>query len=178
MSRVGKLPIMLKEGVQVEQKGTHLNFSGKLGKVSVLLNPAVSIEINDKKITVIPTDKADTFSVAMWGTIRSHINNANKGVSEGFSQELDFKGVGYKVQIQGQKLLMTLGYSHEVVYELPNSIKAELISPTNLKLMSAEKRDLGQIVREIQKFRPPEPYKGKGIHKKGEYIYRKEGKKK
>ncbi|MBN1783922.1 MAG: 50S ribosomal protein L6 [Alphaproteobacteria bacterium] len=178
MSRVGKLPVVLKDGVTVALNGDVMSFKGKNGTVDVALNSAVKVEQNDTEIVVTPVDKENTFSRAMWGTMRSLLNNANIGVSEGFKQELEFKGVGYKVQVQGQTLKMTLGFSHDVDFELPETVKAEAQGPAGLLLTSASKRDLGQIVREIQKYRPPEPYKGKGIHIKGAFVRRKEGKKK
>jgi len=178
MSRIGKLPVKLNDGVSVVINNGVASFSGKNGKTDVKLHSAVKVELKDKTLFVNPVDKKNIFSRSMWGTIRSLLNNANIGASNGFSQELVLKGVGYKVQVQGQKLNLTLGFSHPVVFNLPATVKAESQGPTELKLTSISKRDLGQTVREIQKFRPPEPYKGKGIHIKGTFVRRKEGKKK
>ncbi|MHA1541025.1 MAG: 50S ribosomal protein L6 [Alphaproteobacteria bacterium] len=178
MSRIGKLPVKLNDGVSVAINNGVASFKGKNGNVDVKLHSAVKVEQKDKEVIVSPVDAENTFSRAMWGTIRSHLNNANVGVSEGFSQELEFIGVGYKVKVQGQKLNLTLGFSHPVIFDLPATIKAEAQGAIGLKLTSASKKDLGQVVREIQKLRPPEPYKGKGIHIKGAFVRRKEGKKK
>ncbi len=178
MSRVGKLPVILKDGVSATINNGVMSFKGRHGNVDVKLHSVVKVVQKDKEIIVSPTKKENNFSRAMWGTIRSLLNNANIGVSEGFTQELEFKGVGYKVKVNGQNLDMALGFSHPIIYKLPTTVKAENVGPTGLKLTSANKRDLGQTVREIQKFRPPEPYKGKGIHIKGAFVRRKEGKKK
>ncbi len=178
MSRIGKLPVKLNDGVSVAISNGIVSFKGKNGNMDVKLHSAVKVEQKDKEIIVSPIDKENTFSRAMWGTIRSHLNNANIGVSDGFSQELEFIGVGYKVKVQGQKLNLTLGFSHPVVFDLPVTIKAQEQGAIGLKLFSASTKDLGQVVREIQKFSPPEPYKGKGIHIKGAFVRRKEGKKK
>ena len=163
-------------------------------KLSMRLKSAVSpydltaldcilFEINyrgkfDVEIKVSPKDIENDQSRIMWGTMRALINNAVVGASVGFSKTLEFKGVGYKIALKGSKLDMVIGFSHNVEYDLPSEVKAEVVSPTELKLTSANKELLGLVASEIRSFRVPEPYKGKGIRYSDEYVRRKEGKKK
>ncbi|MDR1691607.1 MAG: 50S ribosomal protein L6 [Rickettsiales bacterium] len=177
MSRLGKQPIVIAQGVTAELTPDAIVFKGNLGQQSVALSNKVKVEQTDGKIVLTPTEDTQV-ARTMWGTLRSLMNNANKGVSQGFTQELVLKGVGYKAALNGNALNLSLAFSHEVKYELPQGVKAEIVSPTEIKLTSADKQLLGTVVTEIQKYRKPEPYKGKGIHKKGQYIRRKEGKKK
>ena len=178
MSRVGKHPVEIVDGVSVEIKDNQLIAKGKVGEVAVKLSDLVDVKIEGKEITVFPKDTNNTQSCVMWGTIRALINNAIIGVSTGFTKELEFKGVGYKVALKGTKLDMVIGFSHNVEYDIPAGVKAEVVSPTELKLTSANKELLGLVASEIRSFRVPEPYKGKGIRYKDEYVRRKEGKKK
>ncbi len=177
MSRLGKQPVILNEGVEINLTPKEIIVKGKLGQQTIPTSDKVKVEKVDNKIILSPlvqTQEART----MWGTLRSLISNANKGVSTGWEQEIVLKGVGYKVALSGNKLQLNLAFSHDVTFELPQGVKAEIQSPTEFKLISADKQLLGLIVSKIQQFRKPEPYKGKGIHKKGQYIRRKEGKKK
>ena len=178
MSRIGKHPVEIVEGVSVEIKDSSLIAKGKIGTVAVPLTNKVKVEIKDKLITVSAADENDKTSNMMWGTTRALIQNAITGVSVGFEKILIFLGVGYKIALKGNVLDMVLGFSHNVEYTLPEGVKGEVISPTELKLISASKELVGQTAAEIKTFRPPEPYKGKGIRYKDEYIRRKEGKKK
>ncbi len=178
MSRVGKHPVEIVDGVSVEIKDNQLIAKGKVGEVAVKLSDLVDVKIEGKEITVSPKDTNNAQSCVMWGTIRALINNAIIGVSTGFTKELEFKGVGYKVALKGTKLDMVIGFSHNVEYDIPAGVKAEVVSPTELKLTSANKELLGLVASEIRSFRVPEPYKGKGIRYKDEYVRRKEGKKK
>lgn len=178
MSRIGKHPVEITEGVSVEIKDSKLIAKGKNGIVSVTLSDLVNVEIKDKLIFVSPINLDNKQSNIMWGTIRALINNAIIGVSTGFSKTLLFLGVGYKIALKGKVLDMVLGFSHNVEYTIPDDIKAEVVSPTELKLISANKELLGLVASEIRAFRKPEPYKGKGIRYKDEYVRRKEGKKK
>ncbi len=178
MSRIGKHPVEIIEGVSVEIKGSSLIATGKIGTISVPLTNKVKVELKDKLITVIPADENDRQSNMMWGTTRALIQNAITGVSSGFEKLLTFLGVGYKIALKGNVLDMVLGFSHNVEYKLPEGVKGEVLSPTELKLTSANKELVGQTAAEIRAFRPPEPYKGKGIRYKDEYVRRKEGKKK
>jgi len=178
MSKIGKNPVNIPEGVSAEISGATLKVKGKLGELTLKLNPLVEVKIADGKITVAPKDMGNPAALVMWGTQRAHIANAVAGVSKGFAKELEFKGVGYKVALKGNTLDMVLGFSHNVEYKLPEGVKAEIVSPTEVKLTSANKEILGVAADEIRKYRMPEPYKGKGILYKGERIRRKEGKKK
>ena len=178
MSRVGKHPVKVVDGVSVEIKDGMLSAKGKIGEVVVKLSDLVDVKMQDGEICVSTKDENNINADMMWGTIRALIQNAITGVSVGFSKTLEFIGVGYKIALKGNKLDMVLGFSHNVEYTLPEGVKAEVVSPTELKLISANKELLGLVASEIRKYRMPEPYKGKGIKYKGEYIRRKEGKKK
>ena len=178
MSRVGKHPVEIVDGVSVEIKEGQLIAKGKIGEARVKLSDLIDVTIEGKEIKVAPKNMEDNNSRVMWGTMRALINNAVVGASVGFSKTLEFKGVGYKIALKGSKLDMVIGFSHNVEYDLPKEIKAEIVSPTELKLSSANKELLGLVASEIRAFRVPEPYKGKGIRYKDEYVRRKEGKKK
>jgi len=141
------------------------------------INPQVEI-VKEENVLTFATRSGDTFARAMSGTTRSLVNNMVIGVSQGFETKLDLVGVGYRVQVQGKKLNLTLGFSHPVIYELPEGVTAETPSQTEVLLKSSDKQKLGQAVAEVRAFRPPEPYKGKGVQISGEYIRRKEAKKK
>ncbi len=178
MSRVGKHPVEIVDGVSVEIKDGQLIAKGKVGEASVKLSDLVDVKIEGKKVSVSPKEEDNKQADMMWGTIRALINNAIIGASVGFSKTLNFIGVGYKIALKGNKLDMVIGYSHNVEYTIPAEVKAEVVSPTELKLTSANKELLGLVASEIRSFRVPEPYKGKGIRYKDEYVRRKEGKKK
>ena len=178
MSKIGKNPVVLPEGVSAAINGDEITLKGKLGEQKVKINPAVVVEIKDGAVSVRPKSMEDKFGLVMWGTQRSLINNAAQGVAKGFEKSLELKGVGYKAALKGSTLDLTLGFSHNVEYKLPAGVKAEIISPTEIKLTSADKVLLGMTASEIRAWRAPEPYKGKGVLYKGERIRRKEGKKK
>ena len=178
MSRVGKHPVEIVDGVSVEIKDGQLIAKGKVGEASVKLSDLVDVKIEGKKVSVSPKEEDNKQADMMWGTIRALVNNAIIGASVGFSKTLNFIGVGYKIALKGNKLDMVIGYSHNVEYTIPAEVKAEVVSPTELKLTSANKELLGLVASEIRSFRVPEPYKGKGIRYKDEYVRRKEGKKK
>lgn len=178
MSKIGKNPVVLPEGVSAAINGDEITLKGKLGEQKVKINPAVVVEIKDGAVSVRPKSMEDKFGLVMWGTQRSLINNAAQGVAKGFEKSLELKGVGYKAALKGSTLDLTLGFSHNVEYKLPAGVKAEIISPTEIKLTSADKVLLGMTASEIRAWREPEPYKGKGVLYKGERIRRKEGKKK
>jgi large subunit ribosomal protein L6 len=151
MSRVANSPVELPKGVEVKQVDNVLTFSARTG---------------------------DTFARAMSGTTRALVNNMVTGVSTGFETKLELVGVGYRAQVQGSKINLTLGFSHPVVYDLPEGVSAETPSQTEVLLKSSDKQKLGQAAAEIRAYRPPEPYKGKGVRIAGEYVRRKEAKKK
>jgi large subunit ribosomal protein L6 len=166
MSRVANNPVELPNGVEVTLGGTELSVKGARGILAMPINEQVEIKQEDNMLT-FAARSSDAFARAMSGTTRSLVNNMVTGV-----------GVGYRAQVQGSKINLTLGFSHPVVYELPDGVTAETPSQTEVLLKSSDKQKLGQVAAEIRAFRPPEPYKGKGVRISGEYVRRKEAKKK
>ena len=177
MSRIASNPVALPQGVEVTLGDSEISVKGAKGTLAMAINPQVEVVKGDKVLT-FAARSGDTFSRAMSGTTRALVNNMVVGVTQGFETKLDLVGVGYRAQVQGKKLNLTLGFSHPVVYALPEGVSAETPSQTEVLLKSADKQKLGQAVAEIRAFRPPEPYKGKGVQIAGEYIRRKEAKKK
>ncbi len=177
MSRIAKNPVALPQGVEVTLGDSDISVKGAKGTLAMAINPQVEIVKGDNVLTFAARSE-DSFSQAMSGTTRALVNNMVVGVTQGFETKLDLVGVGYRAQVQGKKLNLTLGFSHPVIYELPEGVSAETPSQTEVLLKSADKQKLGQAVAEIRAFRPPEPYKGKGVQISGEYIRRKEAKKK
>ncbi|MBM3602157.1 MAG: 50S ribosomal protein L6 [Alphaproteobacteria bacterium] len=177
MSRVGKNPVKVPAGVTVETVNDNLHVKGKLGELSIPLSSNTSVVFENGEITVTPLSD-DKFARMMWGTMRNRIANMVTGVSTGFSQNLEILGVGYRAQVQGQNLVLQLGFSHDVVYPIPAGITIVSDKPTTLTVKGIDKQLIGAVVAKIKSYRPPEPYKGKGIRKEGEYVRRKEGKKK
>lgn len=176
MSRVAKSPISILDGVNVELLDNAVNVKGKLGELSFELPESISIEIKDSTISVKYNEDIQS-SVALGGTTRSLINNMILGVSSGFEKKLELKGVGYRAKASGKLLELTLGFSHPVKYQLPEEVNVETPSQTEIILKSHNKQILGQAAAEIRAFRPPEPYKGKGVRYADEVIIRKEAKK-
>ena len=177
MSRVAKQPIELPAGVTYTQNGSVVEIKGQKGQLSRELHPLVAIDFSDNIINVRVQEESKS-AWAMAGTMRALINNMVVGVSAGFQKKLELVGVGYRVNVQGKKLTLTLGYSHPVIVELPEGVTAEAPSQTELVLSSADKQLLGQVASDIRAKRPPEPYKGKGVRYADEYVRRKEAKKK
>ena len=177
MSRVAKSPVPVPKGVDVKFDGALVTVKGGKGEQKVKLHPEVTAEQVDGEIRVKPVDEEKP-NFAMAGTMRALINNAVIGASEGFEKKLQLMGVGYRAKASGQKLDLTLGFSHPVIYELPNAVSAETPSQTEILLKSADKQVLGQVAAEIRAFRPPEPYKGKGVRYADEPVRLKEAKKK
>jgi len=180
MSRIGKLPINIPQGVEIKiEKDNTVIVKGKLGQLEQRVNPDLTLEIKDNQLIVKrPTESKEHRS--MHGLYRSLLNNMVVGVSEGYKKVLELIGVGYKASIQGQVLEMSLGFSHDILFELPPEVKAEVVQEKRshpiLTLISYDKQLLGQVVAKIRSFRLPEPYKGKGIRFQGEEIRRKQGK--
>ncbi len=177
MSRVGKNPVAIPDGVTLTQDGNTLTVKGKRGELSHLMSQDVEAVVADNEVIVKPrgeTKKAQS----LWGTTRSLIENMVIGVSEGFNKSLEIQGVGYKAQAQGKTLMLSLGFSHDVNYPIPAGIEVKTPQPTQIEVSGSDKQKVGQVASEIRSFRPPEPYKGKGVRYVGEYILRKEGKKK
>lgn len=177
MSRVGKHAVAIPSGVNIAMKPGVIEVSGKLGKVESPVSELVKVEKDGESIRVTPINDT-TAARSLWGTTQRNIKNAVKGVSEGFTYKVDLVGVGYRASVQGQNLVLQLGFSHDVTYPLPAGVTAKCEKPTSIALTGADKQVLGQIVAEIQKNRPPEPYKGKGVIKENQFVLRKEGKKK
>ncbi len=177
MSRVGQSPVNIPDGVTVEIAGALVSAKGKLGELSVKLTDDITISKVDNTIVVKPVGDS-LQSRKMWGTARAVINNIVVGVSEGFSKKLTIIGTGYRAQLQGNKLQLQLGFSHDVIFEVPEGIKITSADPTHLEISGADKQQVGSVAAKIRSYRPPEPYKGKGVRYDDEYILRKEGKKK
>ncbi len=177
MSRVGKLPISIPSGVQVELGDKEIVIKGKLGELKTALNPLVTVSQEEQALTVKPAnDSKDARS--MWGTLRNVINNMVVGVSEGFTIRLEINGVGYRASADQKIITLSLGYSHDIKYAIPAGISVKCEKPTLIVLSGANKQLVGQVAGELMSLRPVEPYKGKGVYIEGSYIRRKEGKKK
>ena len=177
MSRIAKAPIDLPSGVDVNIAGQEVIVKGKNGTLSISLNDAVAVNQTDNALTFEPREGAvDGWAQAC--TARAIINNMVTGVADGFEKKLTLIGVGYRAQVQGSAINLTLGFSHPVVHNLPQGVTAETPSQTEIVLKSADKQLLGQVAAEIRAYRPPEPYKGKGVRYSDEYVRRKEAKKK
>ena len=177
MSRVGKYPITIPNGVEVELSGQTLTAKGRLGALNLAISNEVTASIADDAVTVKP--KGDSRqSRAMWGTTRALISNMVTGVSTGFSINLEITGVGYRAQVQGDTLNLQLGYSHDIPFPIPSDVHINCERPTVITVRGADRQRVGQIAADIRAFRPPEPYKGKGIKYSTETVRRKEGKKK
>ncbi|CAA7624073.1 50S ribosomal protein L6 [Magnetospirillum sp. UT-4] len=178
MSRVGKYPVPVPSGVTVQIAGAEFIAKGKLGEARLpLVTDAVETTIEGDQVWVKPLTESKR-SRMMWGTTRALINNAVKGVSEGFTVNLEINGVGYRAAVEGKTLKLALGYSHDVEYPIPDDIAIKCDKPTSISISGRDKQQVGQVASEIRAFRGPEPYKGKGIKYDTETILRKEGKKK
>jgi large subunit ribosomal protein L6 len=177
MSRVGKHPVEVPGGVDVAVEGGLVRAKGKLGDLSYEATDDVSVALEDGKVVVRPANEGRR-ARAMWGTARSRIQAMVTGVSEGFTKQLEINGVGYRAAVQGQTLILQLGFSHDVNYPIPQGITVKCEKPTSIAISGADKQQVGQVAAEIRAFRPPEPYKGKGVKYADEHILRKEGKKK
>jgi large subunit ribosomal protein L6 len=177
MSRVAKEPVELPQGVEFNQSGTAVSVKGGNGTLSMELNPEVELAREDNTITVKPRS-GSRFSAAISGTTRSLLANMIEGVTKGFEKKLELKGVGYRAITEGKKLNLTLGFSHPVVFEVPDDITVETPSQTEVIVKGNDKQRVGQVAAEIRSFRPPEPYKGKGVRYADERVVMKEAKKK
>ena len=177
MSRVAKEPVVLIQGVEFSQSGTTVTLKGPKGSLSLDLNSEVEVLKEESNLTVKPRS-GSRFAVAIAGTTRSLLANMVHGVTEGFEKKLQLVGIGYRAQIQGNKLNLTLGFSHPVVFEVPEGISVETPSQTEVVIKGTDKQKVGQVAAEIRRFRPPEPYKGKGVRYADERVVMKEAKKK
>ncbi|MDR1551581.1 MAG: 50S ribosomal protein L6 [Holosporaceae bacterium] len=177
MSRVGKHPVTIPEGVSVSFADNVLTGKGKNGEFSFKLREEVVVDVSDGKIVFSPADESCT-ARSMWGTSRAIVAKAITGLAAVFVKKVNLVGVGYKASIQGKNLVMQLGYSHDIVFPISEDVKIVCESPTCIVVSGANSQRVGETVKRLQKFRPPEPYKGKGVIIEGQYVYRKEGKKK
>lgn len=175
MSRIGKMPIMVPAGVEVAVQGQRVRVKGPKGTLERTLRPNVQVSIAEDRIEILPVDESGE-ARAQWGLSRSLVANMVDGVSKGFRRHLELAGVGYRASKQGSKLVLTVGYSHPVEIEPPEGIDFEVPNPTNVFVNGYDKETVGAVAAKIRGVRPPEPYKGKGIHYKDEKIIRKVGK--
>jgi large subunit ribosomal protein L6 len=177
VSRVGKYPVEIPAGVQVAIAGRTLTAKGRLGELKLALSEHVEAKVEGNKVAVAPRG-GETPARMMWGTTRALVANMVRGVSTGYAKNMEITGTGFRAAVQGSNLVMNLGFSHDVVYAIPPGIKITCEKPTAIKVEGVDKRLVGQVAAEIRAWRPPEPYKGKGVKFEGEAIRRKEGKKK
>jgi len=177
MSRIANSPVTVPSGVDVTINGSEVNVKGSKGALNLFLHQAVAISQEDGQLLLKASQQSQQ-SVALAGTFRSLVNNMVVGVTEGFQKQLELQGVGYRAQAQGKKLNLTLGFSHPVVYDVPEGIEIETPTQTQILVKGIDKQKVGQVSAEIRAFRPPEPYKGKGVRYADEYVKRKEAKKK
>jgi large subunit ribosomal protein L6 len=177
MSRIGKYPVRIPSGVEVLLSDQTLTAKGSLGTLNLVVSSEVDASIVDGTVTIAPKSETKQ-SRAMWGTTRALVNNMVTGVSTGFSVNLEITGVGYRAQIQGNTLNLQLGYSHDIPFPIPGDVRITCERPTVITVSGADRQRVGQIAADIRAYRPPEPYKGKGIRYATENVRRKEGKKK
>jgi large subunit ribosomal protein L6 len=177
MSRIGKKPVEIPSGVTATVDGKVIKAKGPLGELSFVLNDLVLAEMGDDGITVTPRDESKP-ARSMWGMSRTMVSNIVNGVSKGFEKKLLITGVGYRASVQGKNLQLALGFSHDVLYPIPDGIQIQCPRPVEIIVSGIDKQRVGQVAAEIREYRPPEPYKGKGVRYEDEQIVRKEGKKK
>ena len=177
MSRIGKKPVSLPQGVTATVNGQTVTAKGPKGELKFMVNDEVLVKLDKGEIAVEPRDETKT-ARAKWGMSRTQIVNILQGVKDGFERRLEITGVGYRAAMQGKNLQLALGFSHDVVYETPAGITIAVPKPTEITVTGIDKQQVGQVAAEIREYRGPEPYKGKGVRYAGEKIVRKEGKKK
>jgi len=178
MSRIGKKPVAMPSGVTASVEGQILTVKGPKGTLSMqLLDDLVKYEVGEGEIRVTPLTAAQR-NRAAWGMTRTNVQNLVTGVTEGFTKVLEINGVGYRAQAQGKNLRLQLGYSHDVNFPVPEGVEVKTPDQNTVEISGIDKQKVGQVAAEIRRWRKPEPYKGKGIKYRGEYIFRKEGKKK
>ncbi len=177
MSRVGKRPVSVPSGVTANVSGKTVSVKGPKGTLSLVVNDQVTVAMDKGAIKVDPKDDSKE-ARALWGTTRANLNSIMTGVTKGFERKLEITGVGYRAAVQGKNLQLALGYSHDVLYPIPEGIAVVTPKPTEIVVSGIDKKKVGQVAAEIRAYRPPEPYKGKGVKYSDEFIFRKEGKKK
>ena len=179
MSKIGKINIAIPDKVKVALNGDLLNIEGPLGKKSLNIDTQMfELIIDDGKTVSIKPKSINQDTKRLWGMNRSLVNNAIIGTSKGYTKTLELTGVGYRASLKGKQLNMQLGFSHDVNFDIPDSVKITVEKQTILKISGSDKQEVGLITSKIKSIRPPEPYKGKGIKEQGQYVLRKEGKKK
>ena len=179
MSKIGKINIAIPDKVKVILSGSDINIEGPFGKHCIQINLDVfELKVNEGKDISIKPKKIDDTTKKLWGMKRSLINNAIIGSSVGFEKILELNGVGYRAALKGNQLNLQLGFSHDVIFDIPKDIKITVEKQTIVKINGVDKQKVGMVASQIKSFRPPEPYKGKGIREKGQYVLKKEGKKK
>jgi large subunit ribosomal protein L6 len=177
MSRIGKKPVPVPKGVTAKLDGQTVSVKGPKGELSLTLIDDVTVKLGDDGIEVVPRDDSKR-ARSMWGMSRSLVENLITGVNSGFSRTLEITGVGYRAALKGAELQLNLGYSHDVLYPIPEGIQIVCPKPTEIVISGIDRAKVGQVAAEIRRYRPPEPYKGKGVRYAKEFIFRKEGKKK
>ena len=177
MSRIGKRPVSVPDGVTASVDGQTVTAKGPKGELKFVVNEEVIVKMGEDGIKVDPRDQSKD-ARSKWGMSRTQIENIMTGVSQGFTKSLEINGVGYRAAMQGKNLQLSLGFSHEVVYDVPEGITVATPKPTEITVTGIDKQKVGQVAAEIRKYRGPEPYKGKGVKYADETIFRKEGKKK
>jgi large subunit ribosomal protein L6 len=177
MSRVGKKPVTIPSGVTATVEGQTVKMKGPKGQLQFIAHDDVEVKFEDGQVKVAPRVKTNR-AQAMYGTARAQVANLVEGVTKGFEKKLEITGVGYRAALQGKNLQLALGYSHDVVYAVPEGITVAVPKPTEITITGTDSQRVGQVAAEIRSYRPPEPYKGKGVKYVGEFIFRKEGKKK
>jgi len=177
MSRIGRLPIAVPDGVKVAIDGRDISVTGPKGTLALTVGPEVAVSEGDEGLSVSPVGGEDKVR-SKWGLYRTLVANLVEGVTEGFEKRLEINGVGYRAQMRGNAVSLQLGFSHDVNYPVPEGIKIECPDQTTIVVSGIDKQKVGQVAAELRGYRPPEPYKGKGVKYAGEYVYRKEGKKK
>jgi large subunit ribosomal protein L6 len=177
MSRIGKKAVAVPSGITANVEGQTVKVKGPKGALSAVLPDEVAVKLDGAQIKVDPRQETKR-ARSQWGTARTLVANLIAGVSKGFEQRLEINGVGYRAAVQGKNLQLALGYSHDVIYPIPEGISIATPRPVEIVITGSDRQKVGQVAAEIRRFRPPEPYKGKGVKYAGERIFRKEGKKK
>jgi large subunit ribosomal protein L6 len=177
MSRIGRNPVPIPQGVTIEVAGEMLTAKGKLGTLKYAMGSDIAASVADGKV-VLKAKSDSKRARTQWGTARALVNNMVAGVSQGFTKNLEIEGVGYRAAVQGKNLVLQLGFSHEIAFPIPDDVKISADKPTSVTITGPDKQRVGQVAAVIRAYRKPEPYKGKGIHYDNETVRRKEGKKK
>ena len=177
MSRIGKKPVSIPDGVTATLDGRSIKVKGPKGELSYVANDEVMLELGDDGITVMPVNMSKD-ARSKWGMTRTMVANMVEGVTKGYERKLEINGVGYRAALQGKDIKLALGFSHDVLHVVPDGVTAQVTKPTEIVLTGIDKQQVGQVAANIREYRPPEPYKGKGVKYAEERIVRKEGKKK